>query len=132
MLKRFFIQSMNKVGRKEKVGPSRRKISIALMVEKIKGLKKLNWARISVITNIVIFTLAIVGLAGWEVIHQSDTNPNFCGMCHIMQPNVNTYLTSNHMDNIHMQAGVQCKDCHDYSVIAEVTSGVNFLMAIIK
>ena len=45
-----------------------------------------------------------------------------------MDENVNSYLTSNHLDNVHLQAGVQCKDCHDYPVSAEISSGVNFLM----
>jgi len=110
---------------KKKGIPFWRKLSIASIKAEMKNA---NWFKISVIANIAILALIIVGFAGGEIIHQSDTNPNFCAMCHIMQPNVNSYLTSNHMDNIHMQAGVECKECHDYNVIAETTSGINFLI----
>lgn len=129
MLKRKFINPLKvkKAGQKDKGGSNKRKISIAGMVENIKE-KKLNWFKISLIANIAIIALIVVGLGGMEVIHQSDTNPNFCGLCHIMQPNVSSYLTSNHLDNLHLKGSVQCKDCHDYSVIAETTSGINYLI----
>jgi hypothetical protein len=87
-----------------------------------------NWLKISLGANIAIVVLAVLGLGGVAVIHQSDTNPNFCGLCHIMQPNVTSYLSSNHLDAVHQQAGVQCKDCHDYPVTAEVASGVKFIL----
>jgi len=96
-------------------------------VKEIRPRKAINWLKVLTVSNIVIIALAAVGLSGMAVIHQSDTNPNFCGMCHIMQPNVTSYLSSNTLDHVHEQAGVECKDCHDYSVLAEITSGVNFL-----
>lgn len=84
--------------------------------------------KISVIVNIVLVVIiAIAGVSG-VLLHQSDTNPNFCATCHIMQPNVTSYLTSNNLDHIHMEAGVQCKECHsDYDVVAEITSGFKFI-----
>jgi nitrate reductase cytochrome c-type subunit len=91
------------------------------------GPKKANWLKISVIANIVVVVLAIIGLAGVEVMHQSNTNPNFCGTCHIMQPNVQSYLTGKNLDHVHEQAGVQCKDCHDYPLSAEISSGIKFI-----
>jgi nitrate/TMAO reductase-like tetraheme cytochrome c subunit len=94
-----------------------------------KGIKRQpNWFKISLIANIVVVVVAVLGAGGAAVIHQSDTNPNFCGLCHIMQPKVTSYLSSNHMDNIHKKAGVQCKTCHDYPVSAEMVSGVKFLL----
>ena len=110
----------------EKVSKQREKLNTAIPVEKNRGLKSLKLLKISVIANIVVIGVAALGLAGMAVIHQSDTNPNFCAMCHVMQPNVSSYLTSNHMDSLHMQAGVECKDCHDYTVVEEVKSGINF------
>jgi nitrate/TMAO reductase-like tetraheme cytochrome c subunit len=93
-----------------------------------KARRPLNWGKISVVANIVILVLVVLGLGGAAVMHQADTNPNFCGQCHVMKSNVTSYLTSNHLDNVHKQAGVQCKDCHDYPITAEVASGVKFLL----
>ena len=88
----------------------------------------LNWFTVSVIANVLLF----VGLAGLvsasAVLHESDTNPNFCANCHVMEANVDSYLTSNHLDNVHYEAGVMCKDCHsDYSVMDEISSGINYV-----
>ncbi|MBN1316164.1 MAG: cytochrome c3 family protein [Anaerolineales bacterium] len=106
--------------------PRKEKPGEAMPVEKTK--KSPNWFKISVIANIVLIAGAGLGLAGMAVIHQSDTNPNFCALCHIMEPNVSSYLTSNHLDSLHMQAGVECKDCHDYTVVEEVKSGINYMI----
>jgi nitrate/TMAO reductase-like tetraheme cytochrome c subunit len=113
---------------KDNVGPDRQRFSMARIVERIKGMQPADWLKVSLIANIVIVVLLIVGFGGMAVIHESDTNPNFCGTCHLMQPQVTSYLTNNHMDNFHMRANVECKQCHDYSVVAEATSGVNFLI----
>lgn len=79
------------------------------------------------IANILIVAIIAVGGLSLGLIHQSDTNPNFCATCHIMDANVTSYLTSNNLDNVHYQTGVQCKDCHDYPVSAEITSGFKFI-----
>ncbi|PKO16370.1 MAG: hypothetical protein CVU39_08375 [Chloroflexi bacterium HGW-Chloroflexi-10] len=93
-----------------------------------KPRQKTNWLKVLTISNIVIIALVAIGIGSMAVIHQSDTNPNFCSTCHIMQPNVTSYQTGNTMDNVHQQAGVECKDCHDYPVPAEIASGVNYLV----
>lgn len=90
--------------------------------------KETNWTKILLFSNIGIVILIAFGLSGMAIIHQSDTNPNLCASCHIMQPNVNSYLSGNTLDHVHEQAGVECKDCHDYPVSAEIRSGVNFLI----
>ena len=89
--------------------------------------KKWSWLRVSVIANVVILLLVIGTATGGAVIHQSNVNPNLCASCHIMVPNVDSYLTSNHLDNVHNQAGVECKGCHDYPVMAEIEGGIKYL-----
>jgi hypothetical protein len=91
------------------------------------GPRKTNWLKISLFANIALVAVAAVALAGMAVIRQSDTNPSFCGTCHLMQSNVTSYLTSTNLDNVHQQAGVQCKGCHDYPLSAEIKSGIDFV-----
>lgn len=94
----------------------------------IKFFQKLNWVKVSVIANITIISIAIIGFAGNGIIRQSDVNPEFCASCHPMDANVQSYMDSNHLDNVHMQAGVQCKECHDYPLQAEIASGINYIL----
>jgi hypothetical protein len=89
--------------------------------------KKPNWLKISIGANIAVVAVAVVFAAGTYVVHLSDTSPSFCGTCHIMQANVTSYLTSTDLDNVHQQAGVQCKGCHDYPLSAEIKSGFDFV-----
>ena len=97
--------------------------------EKVKIPKMKNKKKVWTIIGIVVLFLVIAGGAtGGYLIHLSNTSPQFCATCHIMDFNVNSYLTSNDLDNVHNQAGVQCKECHDYPVKAEITSGIKFLV----
>jgi hypothetical protein len=91
------------------------------------GAKSLKWFKVSIYANIAVVVIAILAAAGGYVVHLSNTDPSFCGTCHIMQANVTSYLTSSNLDHVHAQAGVQCKDCHDYPVTAEISSVVKFL-----
>jgi nitrate/TMAO reductase-like tetraheme cytochrome c subunit len=96
--------------------------------EEVKSSKKKNKKKVWTIVGIVVLFLAIAGGAtGGYLIHLSNTSPEFCSTCHVMDFNVNSYLTSNDLDNVHYQAGVQCKECHDYPVEAEVASGIKFI-----
>jgi cytochrome c nitrite reductase small subunit len=88
--------------------------------------KKPGWLKISIGANIAVVAIAVLFGAGSYVVHLSDTSLQFCASCHIMQANVTSYLTSSNLDNVHEQAGVQCKDCHDYPLSAEIKSGVDF------
>ena len=89
-----------------------------------KKFTKKTWT-----TLIIILAGLIVvgGAAGGYMIHLSNTSPQFCATCHLMDRNVTSYLTSNDLDNVHYQAGVQCKECHDYKVPQEIASGIRFV-----
>ncbi|MDR3575933.1 MAG: cytochrome c3 family protein [Anaerolineaceae bacterium] len=95
--------------------------------EQPAGKKKPDWLKISIIADIVVVALIAIVLAGVEVEHQSNTNPKFCALCHVMQYNVNSYLTGNNLDHVHALAGVQCKDCHNYPISSEVSSGIKYI-----
>jgi hypothetical protein len=97
-------------------------------VQEIRPVKKRwNGLKISIAVNIALVAIAVLFAAGSYVVHLSNTSPQFCATCHVMQPNVTSYLTSANLDNVHQQAGVQCKDCHDYPLSAEIKSGVDFI-----
>lgn len=89
--------------------------------------RKPNWAKISFIANIVLVAGFVFALAGAEIIHQSNTNPDLCGLCHIMRPNIESYLTGPNLDHVHAQANVQCKDCHDYPIPAEIEGAIKYV-----
>jgi nitrate/TMAO reductase-like tetraheme cytochrome c subunit len=93
-----------------------------------KVKKKFNWFKFSIIANIALVVGIGIALSSMAILHQSDTNPKFCATCHNMERYVESYLTSNTMDNVHFQAGVQCKECHnDYDIPAEIESGIKFI-----
>lgn len=89
--------------------------------------KPRNWLKISIIVNIALVVAAVGGLVALELLHQSDTNPSFCGTCHIMDKNVTSYLTGPNLDHLHDLANVECKECHEYPVDAEIASGIKFV-----
>jgi hypothetical protein len=44
-----------------------------------------------------------------------------------MQKNVQSSTSGHTLDNMHMQAWGQCKQCHGCSLSAEIASGVKFV-----
>jgi nitrate/TMAO reductase-like tetraheme cytochrome c subunit len=101
----------------------------AVQEEKVKKSKKNRKLGTWAIVGIVVAALVVVGGAGGGyLIHLSNTSPEFCATCHIMDKNVTSYLTSNDLDNIHYQANVECKECHDYPIPAEISSGIKFVL----
>ena len=56
--------------------------------------------------------IAVLYIAGSYVEHLSNNNPQFCGLCHVMQRNVTSDLNGPNLDHVHQQARVQCKHCH--------------------
>jgi len=92
------------------------------------GKKKFSWLKFSIILNIVLVVGIGIALGSMAILHQSDTNPNFCGLCHNMDRYVESYLTGNTLDSYHAKANVQCKQCHSsYDIPAEIKSGINFI-----
>lgn len=80
-----------------------------------------------VIIGIVALVLVVVGAGGGYTLHLSNTNPQFCSICHPMEKYVTSYLSSRNLDNVHYQAGVQCKECHDYPLPDEVSTAIKFI-----
>jgi hypothetical protein len=91
------------------------------------GAKPSRWIKVSIYANIAVLAILVVAAAGGYLYYQSNTNPKMCDTCHLMDSHVQSYLTSTNLDHVHDQAGVQCKDCHDYPVSAEISSGIKFI-----
>lgn len=94
--------------------------------QKVKKSQKQGWTIVGIFMVVLAITVVGIGTGGYMV-HLSNTSPEFCASCHIMEKNVSSYLSSNDMDNVHAQAKVQCKDCHDYSIPAEISSGIKYI-----
>nr|MBI9047403.1 cytochrome c3 family protein [Anaerolineaceae bacterium] len=90
--------------------------------------KKANLLKLSTTINIIFVILLVAGSGSGYLLHLSDTSPQFCASCHNMSDHVDSYLNSNHMDNVHSQANVECKECHfEYSIPDEIVSGVKYV-----
>lgn len=90
--------------------------------------KPTNWLKVSLYVNLALVGLGAAVLAATAVLHESDTNAQFCATCHLMSDHVDSYLTSSNLDHVHAEAGVQCKQCHfDYTIPDEIVSGINYV-----
>lgn len=93
------------------------------------GKKKKNKIRIT--TTAILFLICIIlviGFSGFSFNSYIKTSPSLCATCHNMESHVTSYLSSNHMDNVHAQASVMCKDCHSsFTVFDETQSLVKYV-----
>lgn len=64
----------------------------------------------------VIVALIAVGLAGWNYHKQ----PQFCSICHIMEPYVQSLQSPGQYAYIHGEAGLACLDCHEASLQQQI------------
>lgn len=75
------------------------------------------------LTLVVVVSLTLPALGALSPGHNARTNPRSCAVCHNMESHVVSYLSGDHLDNIHYQANVGCVDCHtDYSLLDESES----------
>jgi cytochrome c nitrite reductase small subunit len=80
------------------------------------------------IALVAVLSLNLAAAGVLSVDHYSRAQPRFCAACHAMKLYVDSYLTSDHMDNIHWQANVGCRDCHSgYTVLDELKSAWRYV-----
>ena len=79
--------------------------------------------KIGIIAGIVLVVIAAAGVALWNYHEQ----PQFCALCHIMKPYLESWNGSDMLAHVHAEADVACLDCHEPTMkeqIAELTAFV--------
>ena len=68
--------------------------------QKSEKAKKKGWTITGIAAVVLAILVAGTGTGGY-LVHLSNTSPQFCASCHIMEQNVTSYLSSNDLDNVH-------------------------------
>lgn len=79
--------------------------------------------RAVLIVGIVVVVAVAAGVGLWQYHKQ----PQFCGLCHIMQPYLASWNGSEFLANAHAQQGVACLDCHEATVQQQVAELVAYV-----
>jgi hypothetical protein len=67
--------------------------------------------------------IIIAGLALWNYHEQ----PQFCATCHIMQPYLESWQSSDFLAQAHAQEEVTCLECHEPTIQQQVEEGIKFV-----
>jgi nitrate/TMAO reductase-like tetraheme cytochrome c subunit len=76
---------------------------------------------------LVIFTVGIISLVGFVAVLKDSENPQFCTLCHNMQPYYDSWHDSNLLANKHAKANVNCHDCHEPSLAQQTEEGIKYI-----
>lgn len=80
--------------------------------------------RIWVITGIIIVVLLAVGGSLFWSYHDE---PQFCSICHIMQPYVDSWESPPLLANIHGENNLVCVDCHPFEFTTSARQGFDYI-----
>lgn len=69
-----------------------------------------------IVVGAAIVVLMIAGVGLWEYHKQ----PQFCGICHIMKPYLESWHESDFGAHAHAQAGITCLECHESNIGQQV------------
>jgi len=86
------------------------------------GIAK-KWKR----TMGVVWGVIILGIAGGAGLWQYHQQPSFCGLCHIMNPYVESWNGSDLLAQRHGEVGVTCLGCHEATLEQQVHEVVAFV-----
>lgn len=92
-------------------------------------MKKLS-KKTKIVLLIVVLAAALALLGGAEAAskYMAD-NPEACGKCHLMQPYVQSYFGSEHLDNVHAgnKPATKCERCHKQNLLQKGGELISFL-----
>ena len=69
----------------------------------------------------------MLGGAGGVLLWQYHEQPQFCATCHIMQPYLESWQTSDLLVGAHAEEGVSCLDCHEPTLQQQVNELVVYV-----
>lgn len=75
----------------------------------------------------LIIAFVVIGMSSGFFLVRASHNPSFCGTCHIMRPQYQSWSTANLLANKHKQADVTCQACHKSSYADKAKQGVKFV-----
>lgn len=76
---------------------------------------------------IILMAFVVIGIGGTAAVVKASDNPQFCTLCHNMQPMYDSYHNSNLLANSHAKAGVKCHDCHESSLSIQTEEGMKYI-----
>lgn len=76
---------------------------------------------------IILIALVVIGVGGTSAVVKASDNPQFCTLCHNMQPMYDSYHDSNLLANSHAKAEVKCHDCHESSLSIQTEEGIKYI-----
>jgi len=78
------------------------------------------WVIVGVVLVIVIVA---AGAALWNYHEQ----PQFCAICHIMQPYLESWESSDFLAHAHARENITCLECHEPTIGQQVQEGIKFV-----
>lgn len=87
-----------------------------------------KWKLVIIIVPVAVAMIGVGGVYG--SLAYFEANPSACGVCHFIQPYVDSYYESDFLDNAHAKAEdqVKCKDCHVTTLTQIALEGINFVL----
>ncbi len=84
--------------------------------------------KVALIVIPVVAVLAVVGGGVFASQYLAD-NPAACGKCHLMQPYVQSYFSSNFLDSVHGSGkpAARCEDCHRQTIFQQTGELISFI-----
>ena len=76
-----------------------------------------------VIVGVVVVVVIIAGVALWNYHEQ----PQFCAICHIMQPYLDSWESPPLLAYAHAEDNVTCLECHEPTIQQQVDEGIKFV-----
>lgn len=86
-------------------------------------LKKPKKRTLLISVGVIAVIIAAGGIALWTY----HGNPQFCGICHIMDPYVESWESPPLLANAHAEYDLTCLDCHPFSLGQSVSEVVSFV-----
>ena len=78
---------------------------------------------ISIGVVVAVAVIAVAGMALWNYHEQ----PEFCVMCHVMDPYLETWSESDYLVHTHAEEDVVCLDCHEPTISEQVQEVVAYV-----